>query len=288
MHWWRIVATCLLGATLALSTAASAGARERDAEDGQYLALGDSVAFGTNPLLDRANAANFIGYPEALAHELELNVTNASCPGEASGGFISLTGTDNVCRPYRANFPLHVSYATSQLDFAVSFLESHRHTRLVTINIGANDLFVLQKLCKAVTTCVVDGLPGLLSTLSANLDTIYSRLRGEAHYRHQIVALTYYSTNYNDPVGMSVIQAINGTVAAATLKAGGKVADGFGAFKAVADSKGGGDACVAGLVIRLSPTTCDIHPSPLGHDALAHAVRAALAHHEADGDNRDG
>jgi len=84
-----------------------------------YLALGDSVPFGFNPLVDASNANNFIGYPETVAQRLHLKDVNATCPGEATGGFLSLTGTDNVCRPYRSAFPLHVSYSTSQVDYAI-------------------------------------------------------------------------------------------------------------------------------------------------------------------------
>jgi lysophospholipase L1-like esterase len=286
MHWWRFVATSLTCALLVLVSVApaAANASDRDREDDVYLALGDSVAFGFNPLLDPRNANNFVGYPEALARRLDLDLTNASCPGEASGGFISLTGVDNVCRPYRFGIPgvlpalpLHVAYSTSQLDFAVAFLRAHPHTRLVTLNLGANDLFVLQKQCAGVTSCVVNGLPGLLATLSANLTTIYGRLRGEAHYHHALVGLTYYALNYSDQAGVTTIQSINNAVATTTIAAHGRVADGFGAFKAVADSAAG-SSCAAGLLIQLSanPLTCDIHPSPRGRDLLANAIATVL------------
>jgi hypothetical protein len=86
-----------------------------------YLALGDSVAFGTNPTLDAHNPANFVGYPEIVAQTLDIEHVNASCPGEATGGFISPTGLDNLCRPYRAGFHLHVDYTGTQLAFAVNF-----------------------------------------------------------------------------------------------------------------------------------------------------------------------
>src|SRR5689334_25258368 len=113
MTWWRlfpaVVATIVLFAIGAVPVAAA----ERD-RDHDYLALGDSVAFGTSPLLDPSNPNNFVGYPEVVAHFLDLNLTNASCPGEASGGFISLTGVDNLCRPYRHAFHLHTDYSTSQ------------------------------------------------------------------------------------------------------------------------------------------------------------------------------
>src|SRR5215467_1538052 len=63
----------------------------------QYLALGDSIAFGFSPLLDPTNADNFIGYPTPVAAALKKTLTNASCPGETSSHFISLTGSDNHC-----------------------------------------------------------------------------------------------------------------------------------------------------------------------------------------------
>src|SRR5262249_4881503 len=140
---WRTLAIrpfSLLWITLTLLLPTSA----MSADPGDdYLAIGDSVAFGLNPLLpqaDRNDPTNFVGYPEVLAQMLDLNLTNASCPGEASGGFISLTGVDRLCRTfYRSKFPLHVSYDTSQLDFAVAYLLTHPRTRLVTLNLGGND-----------------------------------------------------------------------------------------------------------------------------------------------------
>ncbi len=251
------------------------------AHDEEYLALGDSVAFGTNPLLDRADADNFVGYAEALARMLDLDVTNASCPGEASGGFISLTGVDNVCRPYRARFPLHEDYTTSQLDFAVAFLRDNPDTQLVTLNIGANDLFVLQKQCAASADplCFQNGFPKMLATLAQNLRTIYTAIRRDANFHGELVALTYYSLNYNDAGGVAVISAINGVVAQVTLAAGGRVASGFDAWKPVAFQRGGGDSCAAGLLIVVQTTPqlkCDIHPSPAGRDLLAKAIAAQV------------
>lgn len=246
------------------------------ADGDEYLALGDSVAFGENPLVsaaDRANAANFVGYPEVVARTLGLRLTNAACSGEASGGFISPTGTDNVCRPYRARFPLKADYKSSQLDFAVEFLRTHPNTRLVTITIGANDLFVLQKSCGGSVDCITRELPGLLNTLADNLNTIYTRLRLDAQYTGHLIALTYYLTNYNDPTAVAVFEALNLRVAEVTGGNGGAVAEGFIAFQ---DASAGaqGNACAAGLLIRLprAELACDIHPSPAGRDLLALTV----------------
>jgi len=247
-----------------------------------YLALGNSVAFGYSPLANPTNANNFIGYPNTVATTLKEALTNPSCPGETSSHFISLTGSDNVCGFYRNHFPLHVTYSTSQLEFADGFLQSHPKTLVVSIDIGANDLFVLENGCGGASTppeikCILDGLPSMLATLSANLDTIYGHIRNLDGYKHKLVALTYYSLNYSDPVGTSVISQVNQVVANRTLAWKGIVADGFGAFAAAASAYGG-DTCAAGLriVVSSSPLTCDIHPSPAGRDLLAQTIVNAL------------
>lgn len=259
----------MVAALLALLTALPAQADQRPH---QYLALGDSVAFGFNPLLDRTDANNFVGYPEIVANLLRPHrqLANASCPGEASGGFISFDGLDNVCRPYRAFFPLHVTYSTPQLEYAVDYLRHNPRTDLVTIDIGANDLFVLQRDCGGNLGCVQDGLPALLADLKANLTVIYSAIH-QTRYRGNLVAVTYYLTDYNDSVGVRVIGAINTAVAQVTRRFGGDVADGFGRFRRAA-APFGGDSCAAGLLIVLPTGGCDIHPSPAGRDLLAAAV----------------
>jgi lysophospholipase L1-like esterase len=236
-----VVVTCAL---LVGVTAAPAAAEDQDRADDAptYLALGDSVAFGFNPLLDAIDPS-----------------------------------LDNGCRSYRAAFPLHVSYNTSQLDFAIGFLKSHPHTRLVTLDVGANDLLLLQAACAGNANCVANGLPGLLTTLRANLTTIYGRIRGEAQYRHSIVGLMYYALDYTDPVSLAVTLQIDATVAQATFAARGRVADGFGEF-AIASGAFGGSPCAAGLLIPTPgrPAPCDVHPSPAGRDLLADAIADVL------------
>ena len=271
--------------TIGANPAKAMGASHRQQE---YLALGNSVAFGfdpTVPVSDRSNPDNFIGYPTPVAAALKETLTNASCPGETSSHFIKLSGSDNGCGTWRLNFPLHVAYSSpkqTQLAFADKFLKSHPNTQVVSIDIGANDLFVLENGCGGASTqaeinCIEAGLPAMLKTLSANLDTIYKHIRKMDHYHHKLVALTYYSLNYSDPVCTSVISQVNEVVAARTLAWGGIVASGFDAF-AAASTASGGDTCAAGLriVLSTSPLTCDIHPSPTGRDLLAQAIVNAL------------
>lgn len=242
-----------------------------------YLALGDSVPFGFNPLVDPTNASNFTGYPEIAAQRLNIEDVNATCPGEATGGFLSITGTDNVCRPYRAAFPLHVAYSGTQMAFAVSYLKSHHKTRLVSLTLGANDAFRWQKDCAVSATfgtCPL-GFAGVLAIMRANLTTIFATIRATG-YQGLIVAVTYYSLSYSDPNQVGVTLALNAQMTAAAAPFGVLIADGFAAFAPVA-ATAGGDSCAAGLLIRLSATTCDVHPTPLGRNLLAAALVNAVA-----------
>ena len=231
-------------------------------EGHSYLALGDSVPFGFSPLKNPSDAANFIGYPEIVARALNIEDVNATCPGEATGGFLSLTGTDNVCRPYRSAFPLHVSYSGTQVAFATAYLKSHPRTRLVTLTLGA----------KRIGSKTAARLAGVAATMQANLNTILGAIRATG-YTGLIVAVTYYSLDYSDVSGAVFL---NGPMIAAANAHGALIADGLAAW---APAAAGGSACVAGLLIvtKISPLTCDVHPTPKGRDLLAGAVVSTIA-----------
>ena len=269
----------LLGGITA-APASAASTSTGNSNPNNYLALGDSAADGDNPLLVTPGVRPdvFVGYPQ-LASDLfrpRKKLFNAGCPGETSTSLITGTRPDNGCQDYRQFIgPLHVSYPGSQLAYAESYVAANPRTGLVTMMIGANDLFLLIKSCGGSTnvTCIEAGLPGLLDTLSSNLTTIYSGLRA-AGFNGELVAVTYYSLNYADPVGTGIIAEINTTLAKVTQAFGGTVADGFGEFQQAAAAFGG-DSCAAGLLIHLTPTTCDVHPSPAGAALLADAVRDA-------------
>lgn len=252
--------------------------------DHTYLALGDSVAFGTNPLLDIHNAHNFIGYPAIVGGIMDMNVVNSACPGEATGSFISLTGLDNSCRPYRFGgffpncCPLHVSYAGTQLDFAVNFLTQHRTTtKLVSLGLDANDFFRLISgpgTPWPPSTCFNADLVTYFQTCAVqNLSTIFAAIRG-AGYQGRLVVVLYYAINYGNPFSVFVSHdLLNQAMITAGTPFHVLFADGFSAFK-VAAQPFGGDSCKAGLliVVNTSPLTCDVHPTPKGRDLLAGAV----------------
>lgn len=272
----RLLAALSAALLCSLGAAPVSANGSHDDED-SYLALGDSVSFGTSPLVSPANAGNFVGYPEIVARALELTDVNASCPGEATGGFLSLTGTDNVCRDYRFrySFPLHVSYTGTQVAFALGYLRAHKKgTRLVTLTLGANDFFRYQKDCllgATVGTCPL-GVAGVLGVMYANLNSILSQIRATG-YHGLIVAVTYYALDYNNIAGTL---GLNSPMIAAAQANDALVASGFTAFQATATAAGG-SSCTAGLLIHVSASTCDVHPSPRGRDLLAAAVLDTIA-----------
>jgi lysophospholipase L1-like esterase len=250
---------------------------------GGYLALGDSVPFGYRPTAatpptDYLDPDNFVGYPDLVAHRLHVRLTNASCPGETTASMITEGAQSNGCENsigspvgYRTAYPLHTDYTGTQLAFAVDYLQHHRHTRLVTVMIGANDLFV----CQRTTTdaCTGSDFAATLAQVQQNLDTVLGALR-DAHYRHRLVVVSYYTRDYADPAQTGSTQAMNATLARAAAAHGAVVADGFGAFASAA-APFGGDSCAAGLVIALPSGGCDVHPTLEGHELLADAVLAA-------------
>jgi lysophospholipase L1-like esterase len=271
---------CVVALLGALAAPSAVAASNRPIE---YLALGDSLAFGWRPFVQNpTDPTNYVSYADTVAMAMRDRLANASCPGETSGHFIDLDGSDHGCGLWRfaLGLPLHVEYATSQLDFVDAFLATHPKTRLITLGLGANDLGALRDGCLGEADpmgCLAAGMPGMLATLSANLDTIYGHIRNDDRYVHKIVGLTVYSPNYADPVTTWAVDQVNQVFVARTLAWGGIVADGFGAF-AAASAAFGGDTCAAGLrvVMSTSPLTCDDHPSALGQELLGHTVVGAL------------
>jgi len=247
-----------------------------------YLALGDSIAFGYRPApwADYRNQADFGGYPEDLATALKLNLVNAACPGETSASMINPGAPSNGCETdargapgYRAMFPLHVSYRGSQLSFAVHYLQQHPDTRLVTLGIGANDLFR----CQEVTAdhCGGSDLSPTMAEVTSNLDIILGALRNQAHYEHTLVMLTYYAEKYDDPASITPIEALNTAIAGPAARYGALLVDGFAAFRTAA-ALAGGDTCAAGLRVKLASDGCDLHPSARGAQVLTTAIQQAI------------
>jgi lysophospholipase L1-like esterase len=269
----------------ATSTASAVPVTGNDS-NGTYLALGDSVAFGfvpsaATPAPNYLVQHSFVSYANYVAQSLDERVSNASCPGETTASMLDPAAQSNGCENsysggqlvpggYRTLYPLHVQYQGSQVDYALSYLAAHKHTRLITIDIGANDGFLCQE--NPVVTCGPAQLAAVLHEIAANLTVIYTDIRDVAHYSGPLVALDYYSLNYNSPLDNAQAQLLNGVINQVTAAFGGISADGYEAFQAASPT---GDPCAAGLLIPV-PGGCNIHPSQLGHQVLAAAIESAL------------
>jgi len=279
----------LIAAVAVVSFVAAIGAGASAAGShvhGSYLALGDSVAFGYVPP-DAAPAPNyddphsFVGYPELLAGQLHEHVANASCPGETTASMLDASAQSNGCENslgspvgYRTLYPLHEQYRGTQMQYALRYLATHKHTRLVTIDIGANDAFLCEETTADQCASPTE-FAGVAAEITSNLGTILHDLRAETHYRGPIVVLTYYSLSYSDPTQVESTQLLDAVIAGVATANGATVADGFTAF-AGPSLAAGGDPCAAGLLIKLPDGTCNIHPSRAGHQLLAAAIAQAI------------
>jgi lysophospholipase L1-like esterase len=283
-----VTAAVFIVAAIAAIGAGATSANPVNGSDanGTYLALGDSVAFGyvppdAVPAPKYLDAHSFAGYPEYLAQQLNERVTNASCPGETTASMLVAGAQSNGCENspgspigYATLYPLHAEYQGTQMDYALHYLAAHKHTRLITIDIGANDAFLCQETTADHCSALAE-VAGLASEIAGNLGTIFHDLRVVAGYGGPIVVLSYYSLSYSDPVQVAGALFLNSAIAGVTTANGGIVADGFGAVQG-ASAAFGGSPCAAGLLIKLPDGTCNIHPSPAGHRLLAAAIATAI------------
>lgn len=283
-----LTAAVLVAAVIAAIGAGTVSADPVTGSDanGTYLALGDSVAFGyvppdAVPAPNYRDAHSFVGYPDYLAQQLNERVSNASCPGETTASMIVAGAQSNGCENslgspvgYSTLYPLHVQYQGTQMDYALHYLAAHKHTRLITIDIGANDAFLCQEMTLDHCSSGAE-LLGVANGIAANLGTIFHDLRDVAGYRGPIVALTYYSLSYSDPAQLAATEFLDSVIAGVTTLNGGIVADGFAAFQGPTAAFAG-DSCAAGLLIKLPDGTCNIHPSPAGAQLLAAAIAKAI------------
>jgi lysophospholipase L1-like esterase len=181
--------TCLvavLAAVLAVlmgGPAWAAGTSDTDGTHSYYLALGDSLAIGVQPDAAGNLQTTDSGYADLLfgrlgAADPTLQLVNLGCSGETVTTFLA----GGIC-----------DYALgSQLKAAVAFLVAHRaDVRLVTINLGGNDIGGCADFTGIDTTCVQQAMDRIRVKLSIAMVA----LRAAAGAGVPIVGMNFY-----DPV----------------------------------------------------------------------------------------
>lgn len=302
-RWLR---TLLAGALIIAVAPAALADDDDDDEGGTYLALGDSVAAGTqvlDPFTDN-------GYTNRLFKHLKEeygfdDFENLACPGddtvEMRLGIGGGSPFGSLCYGPFAQLP---PFGTSQLDAAVAYLLANPgEVRLITIAIGANDLLTCNPLelpPDQLQACVA----GQLGQIGANLPVIVGTLKAVAP-GVPIVAMNYYNPNLAfwlaGPAGqdlatqsLALTAAFNGTLLAVYEAFGVPVADVETTFKTF-KTKGGDPPKNVRATCRLTlmceksgsnfvlsdfdPSTPepdpDIHPTNKGYKKIA-ATHAEL------------
>ena len=159
----------------------------------------------------------------------------------------------------------------------MSYLKKHRNVELVSLMIGANDVFV----CQETTSdgCLAKAeQQRVLRKLAANVKVILSAIRNSARYRGQLAIVNYYSLNYTSALYNGVSTELNKAVDGAAKPFGVVIADGYGLFKRAAYHSGAqGNTCKAGLLTQLSTGQCGVHPSYAGQALLSRALVDAIS-----------
>ena len=256
-----------LAVALAAVVACSPSAPRKPATLAYYLALGDSLSRGVQPDGAGTSVETAQGYPNLVHARLSrgdpaLRLVQLGCPGETT----QTMTRGGICR-----------YAGgSQLAAAAAFLRAHRgHVRLVTIDVGADDLEVCGR---QLEVALAAPCAGQVARTAARASAILTSLRAAAGPGVRIVGTNYYLPELaqwrTGRLGRAIALAseriaavLNRELDQAYTQAGDGVADVFGAFS-TADF--GDPVAVAGIgslprnVARICQWTWECAPAPRG------------------------
>src|SRR6266446_253857 len=238
----------------------------------QYLALGDSLAYGLQP---NCSTTCTHGYVNDLFNDLQQNgtkdVKNLGCPSESSITFIN-----GGCPSAPAGTP-------AQLTAAVNFLKANPgKVSIVTLDIGSNDVLRDTTITSSGCTINQTQFDADLATLDTNLTgtilpALQKALTPKGQITDRIVMMNYYDPLQNVcPNTVPDTQTLNQHLAA-DVSGFGTIVDVFGAFGGAATPNP--NICTYTwftLLCPTSPQTSDIHPTDLGYSVIASTFAAAI------------
>jgi lysophospholipase L1-like esterase len=283
----RLVSGGLVAAMLLclLATPAVAGSDEPSGQ--YYLALGGSGSVGVQPTAAHPHGQpTHHGYAEdVLAAERAtwpgLRLVAIGCPGETTGSMID--GEDRC----------HYA-AGSQLATAVAFLHQHRATRLITVDLGFNDLRPCMIRLTVDRICVDHALLEVRQQLAQTLVS----LRTAAADPTDIIGIGHYDpylgAYFRGPAGrrfaddsVAVIDQLNQVLASVYADHGVRMAGVEGSFDTTDTApttmpgrgtvpRGVADICLLTWECAHRPFGPNLHPNRAGYQRIASAVDAAL------------
>ncbi|MDX2036025.1 MAG: SGNH/GDSL hydrolase family protein [Isosphaeraceae bacterium] len=199
-HPRNVRALVVIGAMIASSTTASAGFQST------YLALGDSLAFGTGRDQSPADVNNGDrGYVKGFANMLSTlhggnrpTVINLAIPGEDTASYLGTLPNDQSPFAYTLNTNYPLASPPSQRAFALDKIASQAAAgfpvEAITLHLGSNDLFRLARSAAFQTASSTDQ-QAMIGAMFNQFATSYASIVGElrvAAPAAQITLLGYY------------------------------------------------------------------------------------------------
>jgi len=280
-----------LGVWCAASISAPAVASAVTSATPQYLALGGSASVGVQPTstaprgqpTDTGYADDLVPLTRQRWPGLQLN--QLGCPGATTSTFLYGRG--------------RCHYATgSQLSAAINFLGSHKATRLITIDLGFNNIRPCMMHGLVNQVCLSQGLLLLRQQLPVVLASLRKAagnqvdIVGVGHYDPFVVASTGRSSRRSfAATSVDAIEQLDGTLHSIYGRFGVAMADVSNAFDINAfdmtsrnavnvagrsEPKNSARACELTWMCAGRPYGPNLHPNDAGYWVIAQAIAQAL------------
>jgi lysophospholipase L1-like esterase len=281
-----VAALCLLATAAATVLPAAGRAGADTAPPPAYLDLGASASVGVQPSsADPGGRPTDEGYADKLVVGARsrwpgLELTKLGCPGETTATMVS--GGDRC------------QYAQgSQLSAAESFLHDHPSTRLVTVDLGFNDVRACMSHGSVDWSCVAAGI----AQVRQDLPTVLSALRSAAGPQVVMVGVGHYdpflAAELRGPAGqqfadasLRVIDQLDQTLRSIYGQFGMPMADVLGAFHTTDTAATTVDGqptsvsvqqvCELTWMCASHPLGPNIHPTDRGYEVIADAIADAM------------